>query len=402
MPYYPGRTLKDVRLEMRAAPGEDWLRGLIEPVLGALEQLHAHGVFHRDIAPDNILVLPDGRPVLLDFGCARRAVAGGSQWFTAHLKPQFAPLEQYADEGSVGQGPWTDLYSLGATLHFAVTGRAPTASVARAADDTLPALRRCRASALSPRPARHHRLDPRPRARRPAAGRRDGSTCAPRRDRAAAAAADADRGRRPGRRGGARCAGGHGAEARSRAGRRCAARGGASRSRRALGRSAVDRVRRSGHAGLGPVGTDRGRAGGDPPGERSAASFPSAWRTPCLRGSSCRRSPMRLGARPSSPSMAACCRFRRPPSGRGRRRARRPARSAKARPAKRPLATAARDVPGVCSGDGARPADPHPVRPEPLSRSRWPEPGRSAWTVSAPKRRGCGAWPPSGDPPSGS
>ena len=104
MPYYPGRTLKDVRLEMPAAPGEAWLRGLIEPVLGALEQLHAHGVYHRDIAPDNILVLPEGRPVLLDFGCARRAVAGGSQWFTAHLKPQFAPLEQYADEGSCRPG----------------------------------------------------------------------------------------------------------------------------------------------------------------------------------------------------------------------------------------------------------------------------------------------------------
>ena len=150
MPYYPGRTLKDVRLEMPAAPGEAWLRGLIEPVLGALEQLHAHGVYHRDIAPDNILVLPDGRPVLLDFGCARRAVAGGSQWFTAHLKPQFAPLEQYADEGSVGQGPWTDLYSLGATLHFVVTGRAPTASVARAVRDTLPALSSLPRPGLSP------------------------------------------------------------------------------------------------------------------------------------------------------------------------------------------------------------------------------------------------------------
>jgi len=150
MPYYPGRTLKDVRLEMPAPPGEAWLRGLIEPVLGALEQLHAHGVCHRDVAPDNILVLPDGRPVLLDFGCARRAVAGGSQWFTAHLKPQFAPLEQYADEGSVGQGPWTDLYSLGATLHFVVTGRAPTASVARAARDTLPDLSSLPLPGISP------------------------------------------------------------------------------------------------------------------------------------------------------------------------------------------------------------------------------------------------------------
>ena len=140
MPYYPGQTLKDVRLQMLTVPAEPWLAGLVSPLLGALELLHGQGVFHRDIAPDNILILPDGRPVLLDFGSARRAVASGSQWFTAHLKPQFAPLEQYAEDESVGQGPWTDLYSLGATLYFVVSGRAPVASVARAVRDTLPVL----------------------------------------------------------------------------------------------------------------------------------------------------------------------------------------------------------------------------------------------------------------------
>jgi serine/threonine protein kinase len=140
MPYYPGQTLKDVRLHMLAVPPEPWLAGLVWPLLGALELLHRQGVFHRDIAPDNILILPDGRPVLLDFGSARRAVASGSQWFTAHLKPQFAPLEQYAEDESLGQGPWTDLYSLGATLYFVVSGRAPVASVVRSVRDTLPAL----------------------------------------------------------------------------------------------------------------------------------------------------------------------------------------------------------------------------------------------------------------------
>jgi len=140
MPYYPGQTLKDVRLQMLAVPAEPWLTGLVSPLLGALEVLHRQGVFHRDIAPDNILILPDGRPVLLDFGSARRAVASGSQWFTAHLKPQFAPLEQYAEDESLGQGPWTDLYSLGATLYFVISGRAPVASVVRAVRDTLPAL----------------------------------------------------------------------------------------------------------------------------------------------------------------------------------------------------------------------------------------------------------------------
>ena len=140
MPYYPGQTLKDARLQMLGAPREASLHALIAPLLGALELLHAHDVLHRDIAPDNILVLPDGRPVLLDFGCARRAVATGSRWFTAHLKPQFAPLEQYAEDEGLGQGPWTDLYALGATLYFVVTGRAPVPSVVRAARDTLPVL----------------------------------------------------------------------------------------------------------------------------------------------------------------------------------------------------------------------------------------------------------------------
>ena len=135
---------------MSAAPDEAWLNAFIEPLLGALELLHGQGVFHRDISPDNILMLPDGKPVLLDFGCARRVVASSSQSFTAHLKPQFAPMEQYADEAGLQQGPWTDLYSLGATLHFVLTGRAPTPSVVRAVRDVLPTLSSLHASSSGP------------------------------------------------------------------------------------------------------------------------------------------------------------------------------------------------------------------------------------------------------------
>jgi serine/threonine protein kinase len=294
MPYYPGRTLKDVRLEMPAAPSVAWLKGLIEPVLGALEQLHAHGVCHRDIAPDNILVLPDGRPVLLDFGCARRAVAGGSQWFTAHLKPQFAPLEQYADEGSVGQGSWTDLYSLGATLYFVVTGRAPAASVARAACDTLPPRRcnyRLRPACSAPS------TDPRPRAR-PSAGRRDGST------RFAAIAPPPPR-RMPidagDPRGGDRCAGRHGGEARSVAGRSCAGRGGASGAAR-TGAQRCDCVRRLVALGWAPRAptepsepTRWPRSVRRPTRGQERRVVSQDWRTPCCEGRR-PRSPMRLGA----------------------------------------------------------------------------------------------------------
>ena len=140
MPYYPGQTLKEARLGMRTAPDGRWLLALVEPLLGALEVLHRDGVYHRDISPDNILLLPDGRPVLLDFGSARRVVGDTTQSLTAILKPNFAPVEQYADQADMRQGPWTDLYALGATVHYMLTGLAPSPAVLRAVRDGLPAL----------------------------------------------------------------------------------------------------------------------------------------------------------------------------------------------------------------------------------------------------------------------
>jgi hypothetical protein len=149
MQHVPGETLKDVRLRMASPPDEGWLLALLEPLLDALEILHGQGVFHRDVSPDNILILPDGRPVLLDFGSARRVIGNGSQFLSAVVKPPFAPVEQYAKETEVRQGPWTDLYALGATLYFALLGQAPMPSVVRAVDDTLPELSRSEDDALA-------------------------------------------------------------------------------------------------------------------------------------------------------------------------------------------------------------------------------------------------------------
>jgi serine/threonine protein kinase len=132
MPYYRGRTLKAMRKSLSASPSEAWLRSLVEPLLGALEALHREGVYHRDIAPDNILLCEDGPPVLLDFGAARRVISDQSQALTAILKPNFAPIEQYAETEGLRQGPWTDLYALGATLHFVITGTPPQPATARA------------------------------------------------------------------------------------------------------------------------------------------------------------------------------------------------------------------------------------------------------------------------------
>ncbi len=139
MPVMRGRTVKEVRQDMGQPPDEAWLRALLEPLLGAIDKLHSEGVYHRDIAPDNIQIEPDGHPVLLDFGAARRVINDKTQTLTAILKPAYAPIEQYAEVGSVKQGPWTDLYALGATLHYLLLGRPPAPATARAVhDDAVP------------------------------------------------------------------------------------------------------------------------------------------------------------------------------------------------------------------------------------------------------------------------
>ena len=140
MALYKGRTVRDVRLEMQSRPDEAWVRRILEPLLGAIEKLHSEDVFHRDIAPDNILIEGDGRPVLLDFGAARRVITDRSQALTAILKPSYAPIEQYADVGGMKQGAWTDIYALGATMHFLLLGRPPPPAPGRSIQDTMPSL----------------------------------------------------------------------------------------------------------------------------------------------------------------------------------------------------------------------------------------------------------------------
>lgn len=147
MPCYEGPTLYDARRALEGPPDEAWLRALMEPLLGALDCLHREQVYHRDVAPDNILLIDDPdapqgiRPVLLDFGAARRVITENSQALTAILKPSFAPIEQYAETSQLRQGPWTDLYGLAAVLHYCITGRTPVPATARAVHDDLPVLR---------------------------------------------------------------------------------------------------------------------------------------------------------------------------------------------------------------------------------------------------------------------
>ena len=137
MPYYEGITLQAARRSLDKPPSEARLRALLEPLLGALEVMHGESCYHRDIAPDNIVLLPDGRPVLLDFGAARQVIGDRTQNLTAILKPAFAPIEQYADVTHLKQGPWTDLYAVGAVMHYCLSGQPPMPSAARAVHDEL-------------------------------------------------------------------------------------------------------------------------------------------------------------------------------------------------------------------------------------------------------------------------
>ena len=149
MPYYEGVTLKKWLTDLAARPSETWLRQLADPVMEALSVMHEQRVYHRDVAPDNILLLYDRqggsyleqkpRPVLLDFGAARRVIGDATQNLTAILKSGYSPVEQYDGEVSMRQGPWTDVYALCAVLYACATGRAPTSAIARAVrDDTVP------------------------------------------------------------------------------------------------------------------------------------------------------------------------------------------------------------------------------------------------------------------------
>ena len=136
MPFYEGRTLKDTLQERSTPPDEAWLRGLLAPLLDALETIHAEQCYHRDIAPDNIILLAGSlRPLLLDFGAARRVIGDMTQALTVILKPGYAPLEQYAEIPGMKQGPWTDLYALAGVVYFAITGSIPPPAVSRLVED---------------------------------------------------------------------------------------------------------------------------------------------------------------------------------------------------------------------------------------------------------------------------
>jgi len=134
MPYYQGPTLKLTLAELGRTPTEAELRAWLAPLLDALAVMHEANCYHRDIAPDNILLTSSG-PLLLDFGAARHVIGDMTHALTVVLKPGFAPIEQYGEVPSLTQGAWTDLYAVASVVYTAVTGKAPISAVERLIDD---------------------------------------------------------------------------------------------------------------------------------------------------------------------------------------------------------------------------------------------------------------------------
>ena len=135
MEYQKGGSLTDY-LKQRRILTEDELLSIVLPLLDGLKEIHLAGFFHRDIKPNNIYIREDKTPVLLDFGSARFAVGQRSRSVTSIVTPGYAPLEQYDNEMS-DQGPWTDIYALGAVMYCTISGEAPPAATRRVMKDPI-------------------------------------------------------------------------------------------------------------------------------------------------------------------------------------------------------------------------------------------------------------------------
>jgi len=135
MEFVEGATMKAVLDNMGGRMPEAHVLEIMKPLIRSLAQMHRAGVIHRDISPDNIMIQPDGSVKLLDFGAARDASTDGKST-AAIMKHGYAPEEQY-DPNRTRQGPWTDVYSVCATIYRAIEGITPPDAITRLREDTF-------------------------------------------------------------------------------------------------------------------------------------------------------------------------------------------------------------------------------------------------------------------------
>ena len=135
MEFIEGKSLDQYIKECGGKLPYEEAEQILLPVIDALGAVHAKGIVHRDVTPDNIYITKDGTVKLLDFGAARYSLGDKSRSLDVVLKHGFAPKEQYTRRGK--QGPFTDVYTLGASFYYAITGKRPPDSIDRMDEDEL-------------------------------------------------------------------------------------------------------------------------------------------------------------------------------------------------------------------------------------------------------------------------
>ncbi|MEY8338310.1 protein kinase [Lachnospiraceae bacterium 62-35] len=136
MEFLDGISIKDYLKRVGGRLSSDEAVKIVCAIMEALKQVHGAGILHRDISPDNIFLCNDGKIKLIDFGAARFSTGEEEKTMSIVLKMGYAPPEQYRSKSR--QGPWTDIYALGATLYRMVSGKVPDESVNRVVEDKVP------------------------------------------------------------------------------------------------------------------------------------------------------------------------------------------------------------------------------------------------------------------------
>ena len=135
MEFLEGMTMREYLVRNQGCLPEKKALEMMKPLMYSLDSIHRAGIVHRDISPDNIIVQPDGKLKLIDFGAARQSTGNQTQSLTVVLKHGYAPEEQYRSRGR--QGPFTDVYAISATLYKILTGVTPVDSMSRMFEDEL-------------------------------------------------------------------------------------------------------------------------------------------------------------------------------------------------------------------------------------------------------------------------
>src|SRR5438105_3276927 len=140
MRYERGRSLQQHILGRKGLPDEIWVRSTFAQLLNGLREVHSNKLLHLDIKPANVYLRNDGSPLLIDFGAARQTLSAEGVKLPPTYTPGFAAPEQYARKAELG--PWTDIYSIGATVYSCLAGAAPQPAHLRLEKDELVPARR--------------------------------------------------------------------------------------------------------------------------------------------------------------------------------------------------------------------------------------------------------------------